>query len=182
MEIITNESEIAECQQIFRESIASLAKSTRIVSLGFQGGQFECEVFWIPDLDLWAHFGFPPGEKSPGERYWNTFGFGEPSGLTHINCEINPPLRGTNRRAAGIFLKDGPANIYLGHRGNINARGRIPKDFFFSHTTLKTIRASDGGRLVQIALVGKLNNIEFPKNVRDFVHEVVRIKRLYREA
>ncbi len=180
MEIITNESEIAKCQQLFKESLESLAESTKTVSLGFQSGQFECKVFWIPSLDLWAHFGFPPGEKSPGERYWNAFGFGEPSGQTSINCEINPPIRGIKRGPAGVFLKDS-GNIFLGHRGNINARGRVPQEFFFSNSTLSIVNISDGNRISRIALIGNMKNTEFPKHVRDFVREIIRIKTLYRE-
>lgn len=134
MEVVTDQKTISKSQEIFRESIQSLTKIKRLVSLGFQGGQFEREVYWIPDLNLWAYFGFPGDEKSPGKRYWNAFGFGEPGRNTHIQCEINPPIQDRNRRTGGVFLQDNSRKYFSRSSRQSKRKGANPKTFLlFKH-------------------------------------------------
>ena len=116
MRIITDRTEISALQERFSHLVTSRATSKIPVSIGYQSGQFDTEVNWLSDLGYWAYFGFPPSEKSPGERYWNVFGVGKPSGMVSIVCEINPPVHGINRQAAGGFVRDDFAS-YLIHRG-----------------------------------------------------------------
>jgi hypothetical protein len=78
MNVITSKSGSESAEAQFAASIRSRGTQTEIVSLGYQSNEFDTKVHWLQDLDYWAYFGFPPSEKSPGERYWNVFGLGIP--------------------------------------------------------------------------------------------------------
>ncbi len=180
MKVLISKEEIQIAQEQFATAIRSRGKATEIVSLGFQSGHFDSTVSWLEGLGFWAYFGFPPGEKSPGERYWNVFGLGKPSGSVSIACEINPPVRGINRQAAGVFLEDPSGGVHVGHRGILNARGRIEKDFVFSNFQGEKLTVDDAGKRTSILHVGQLHDSSFPASLRDFIREVVRVKELAR--
>jgi hypothetical protein len=130
--------------------------------------------------NLWAYFGLPPEGKSPGERYWNVFGLGKPGATVSIMCEINPPVRGINRRPAGAFAECS-GKISVLHRGNFNAfRGRIPNAFMRSHFKGTWLSAKDGDRESDFLKVGTLSDPDFVAYLRDFVAEAGRLKEKYK--
>lgn len=180
MEVITDKKQISEAQEFFRKSLVDRAVYSKEVNIGYQGGLVKRPVSWIPELGLWAHFGFPGEDKSNGERFWCVFGFGEPGKMVSINCEINSPVSGRNRRTGGVYLRDSNMRVHLGHRGNINARGRISKEIFFSTIRGKIVQASDGDMMNPVVLVGELYKSDFPLRVRDFILEVKRLKSILR--
>lgn len=180
MRVITFRKEAEAAEEQFAASIRSSGRETEIVSIGYQGNHFDTSVFWLQELGYWAYFGFPPSEKSPGERYWNVFGLGKPSGSVSIACEINPPVSGVNRQAAGVFLEDSSGRVHIGHRGILNARGRIEKDFVFSNFKGDKLAVDDAGERKYILYVGQLNDPRFSASLRDFIKEVVRVKDLAR--
>lgn len=180
MKVTTSKSGSASAQARFAEAIRSRARETELVSIGYQSNEFDTKVLWLQDLGFWAYFGFPPSEKSPGERYWNVFGLNMPSGSVSIGCEINPPVSGTNRQAAGVFLEDPSGLAHIGHRGILNARGRIEKQFVFSNFRGEKVIVDDAGQRSQVLYVGRLADPRFPESLRDFIREVVRVKELAR--
>lgn len=181
MEIITNRDQIKSAQQVFSGAIETLSNQSFRVALGFQRGYLDETVNWIADLNLWARFGPIREGKSPGNRYWNVFGIGHPSGNTNIDCEINPPLNGRNRRTGGVYLLDSDGNYFVGHRGNFNANGRIPYDFVFSNFNIEKVSVQDGRPEALVLLIGQLNAPSFPKALQTFVLEAMRVKNLARE-
>ena len=180
MRLLTDRDEIAKAQDLFARSILSRFSSTIPVSIGYQSGQYDTKVNWFPDLGYWSYFGFPPGEKSSGARYWNAFGLGKPSGMVSIVCEINPPVQSVNRQAAGGFVMDKSDYIYLIHRGILNARGRIKKDFIFRNFDGRFVNINDAGISSKVIHIGGLHDEKLPELVRDFILEVYRIKDLVR--
>ncbi len=180
MRLITDRDEIAKAQELFARSISSRSSSTIPISIGYQSGQHDTKVYWIPDLGYWAYFGFPPSGKSTGARYWNVFGLGKPSGMVSIVCEINPPVQGVNRQAAGGFVLDTSGNIHLIHRGILNARGRIKKDFVFRNFDGSFTNINDAGQSSKVIHIGGLKDEKLPELVRDFILEANKIKDLVR--
>jgi len=176
MRVITSKEETASAQEQFATAIRSRATQTETVSVGYQSGHFDTRVFWVQEFSYWAFFGLPPKGKSHGKRYWNVFGLEVPSGSVSIACEINPPLSGTNRRTAGVFLKDSEGRVHIGHRGLLNARGRIEKTVVFSYFAGKKMTVDDAGKATQILYVDLVDDPVFPATLRDFIAEVVRIK------
>ena len=176
MRVITSEEETASAEEQFAEAIRARGRRSEIVSIGYQSNHFDTRVFWLQDLGYWAYFGLPPNEKSSGKRYWNVFGIEEPIGSVSIACEINPPLSDTNRRAAGIFLMDDSGQVHVAHRGILNARGRIEKDFVFSQFKGGKLSINDAGRQTRVLHVGQLGDTRFPESLRDFITEAMRVK------
>ena len=79
MRILADESEIAVAQQTFEKAIASVADERIQTDIGHPNGHLEAQAYWVSSVGLWAYFGFPTDEKSPGKRYWNVFGLKKPS-------------------------------------------------------------------------------------------------------
>jgi len=176
MRILDNRREIAAAQTEFVTAVRALSAGTRLVTIGYQSGNTDAEVMWLPGLGIWAFFGDPPHEKSPGERYWNAFGMGQPHGMVPITCEINPPKRGINRQAAGAFARDRGGATYVVHRGIFNARGRIPKADLRRNFNWTWLTVNDGDRTTEVMPIGALGSSDFPRQLRDFIREVARFK------
>jgi hypothetical protein len=123
MLILEREADIAIAQAQFVAVISGQETVTILVTVGFQSGNTEADVYWLPAFGIWAFFGEPPLEKSPGDRYWNVFGVGEPDGMVSIVSEINPPKRGINRQVGGAFARDPSGHTWVLHRGIFNANG-----------------------------------------------------------
>ena len=162
MRILVNEDEITKAQYEFKEAVSKAASEQIETEIGYPGGHRKASVHWVPTAKLWAHFGLPSDEKSPGQRYWNVFGLGKPTTASvSIMCEINPPFQGINRRPAGAFGQAGE-NLYILHRGNFNAyRGRIPNDFIRAKFRGSWCSACDGDRDSEVLVVGELPDPRF---------------------
>ena len=176
MNIMDDQREISTAQSEFAAVIHAHSAGTRQISIGFQSGNTDAEVMWLPKFDIWAYLGDPPFEQSPGERFWNVFGIGEPHGMVSITCEINPPKHGINRQAAGGFARDASGAIYLIHRGIINSRGRVPKSWLRQNFRWTWVSVDDGDMITDVMPIGQLNSPEFIHKLRDFIHEVARVK------
>ncbi len=180
MRILDDRTEIERAQQAFEKAVSAVARKVR-TQIGYPSGHLDdAPVYWIASADLWAYFGLPPGGKSPGMRYWNAFGLGNPATPVSIRCEINPPVQGIDRRPAGAFGRSRD-NLYILHRGNFNAyRGRIPQDFVRANFDGKCISADDGDRDSELLMVGKLEDPRFVYDLRDFVKAAIRLKEHYK--
>ena len=181
MRILSDEREIGRAQQEF-ERIVNLADAILVqTSIGQPSGHLDTAVHWIPGIDIWAYFGFPPHEKSPGERYWNVFGLGKPGALVSIACEINPPMRGIDRRPAGAFGESSTGHLWVIHRGVFNAfRGRIPRDFTRHNFNGTWIFVNDGDEVSEVLQVGDLSDTNFVRDLRAFVIEASRLKEVFK--
>jgi hypothetical protein len=179
--VLESRDAIFHAQKAFERSIRSHSSETISVTIGFQSGNTPANVHWLPSLNIWAFFGEPPLEKSPGERYWNVFGVGKPSGLIPIACEINSPKVGLNRQAAGAFAISENGKILLVHRGIFTAGGRVPYDYTHSHFRWKWVSVLDGSRTANIMPIGDLDSPNLAASVRDFIVEVIRFKKIARD-
>lgn len=98
-----------------------------------------------------------------------------------ITCEINPPKNGLNRRVGGAFASDSVGRLWLLHRGNFNARGRVPSLFTRAHFRWQWQDVQDGHRTSQVLAIGALGSQDLIRRIRDFVHEVSRFKKVARD-
>ena len=179
MRILANEDEITKAQCEFKKAVVKAASEQIETTIGYPSGRRKASVHWVPKANLWAHFGLPSDEKSPGQRYWNVFGLGKPTTSVNIMCEINPPFQGINRRPAGAFAQT-EKNLYILHRGNFNAgHGGIPKDFIRANFCGSWCSACDGDRDSELLVVGKLPDPRFMDDLRKFVTEAARVRDRY---
>lgn len=69
--------------------------------------------------------------------------------------------------------------MVLAHRGNIGGgRPRIGKGLFVASFRGRWLDGHEGNRRKKVAFVGALGSLDFGPQLRDFVLEVDRIKRL----
>jgi len=179
LRIVESANEIKKLQKIFYGILLKYKHKMINAPVGYRGGGFEDKLYWFEDLGFWfSHDVFE------NNRYWNGFGIQNPN-LGHrlsITCEINIPFSGINRRVAGAFLKDGN-NVYVIHRGNIGgSREGVGKTLFLRHYTGDWIEVLDGNRLTKVALIGSLYSNKFQYQLKQFVFEIDRIKKIARAS
>jgi hypothetical protein len=177
---LESKQDIAQAQGEFENAFKLYVEDSYFVDIGYQGGHANRRVIWMPSLDLWAHFGDPPSEKGPPNRYWNVFGIGRPSGMVSIICEINPPKEARNNPPAGVFARDDRNNLLILHRGRLTVTGGIKTEFVKRHINSDWIAILDCGRKKKAILVAKIPSDTFGKDLRHFVLEIERVKELAR--
>lgn len=176
LRVLEDKDEIEKAQTVFMKKLAKKADRTEELSVGYPGGSEIGPVSWSKALGMWwVH-------KPESNRFWNGFGTEEvqwSSKHSHtLDCEINPPYEGINRRIAGVFAKDENGELFLLHRGKIGGgRPGIGKNLFLNNYRGKWITVKDGDQLSNLALVASFKNPRFVIQVTNFVKEVKRIKR-----
>jgi len=178
LNVIEEEDKIESAQRSFMRKMSELSDKRGTIVVGFKGGNEKLDADWNEEFDIWW------APRKLENRYWNAFGTKEPrwnSKYPHnITCEINPPLKGINRRIAGVFARDSGGRIYLLHRGKIGGgRKGIGKSKFWSEfrggEDLRQ-EVNDGELTSTLALIGSLESPHLVSQVANFVHEVERIK------
>jgi len=172
---IIEDGELITANQKLLENIKDLPEFEAIknVVIGYQGENCEAEVYYSEKFDIWAYF------DELDNRYWNVFGVGRPvpNKNVSITCEINIPLKGYNRRIAGVFAKDERGNIFLLHNGKIGGgRLGVGRELFkkcFSGEW-KSALSSEGE--MEFAVVGELKSYIFVEKLSEFIKEIKRVK------
>jgi hypothetical protein len=169
--------ERVEIQKAYQTFFDSMRKGSILLTrtLSWRGGDTEVVVFWHDKLAFWSHF------DSEDDSYWCVFGVQNAAELPrfHINCEINMPKNGINRRFAGLFVRDNNGNIYITHNGNLRGgrkgisgtafRGSFQRDEFIE------IAWQDGYESETI-LIGRLDDPKLPIYISHFVKRVYLFK------
>jgi len=174
--IIENENEIKIAQKQFSKKLLEYCTKKIFVNVGFQGGNEERDIFWSNELDVGYSY-----EKFTGSRYWNAFGIKKPKEGSNVTltCEINIPLKNINRKIGAAFAKDKSGEIYLIHRGKIGGgREGIGKNLFIDNYRGKWVEIEDGDHVNEVALIGSLNSTRFIYQIKNFVYEVDRVKKM----
>ncbi len=133
----------------------------------------------------WGYIDTPEsafGPEGAGGRYWNTFGLEDPgtqrSSLS-VTVEVNPPLEGGNPQVAGVIGRDGEGVLMLAHRGTIGGgKPGVGKTLFWDNFMGPTDMLYDGLDITKCAFVARLGTGTLLNDLRRFVDEVARIKRL----
>ena len=181
MKIIQDAAGLQRTQDIFKLSFESLPHEIVHTSIGYQSGNFETSVIWVPSLDIWGYFGLPPSRKSLGERFWNPFGLGKPPSEVSIVCEINPPRGGPNPSTGGVFLISNDGALTVAHRCRFTVTGGISTDYFLARFKGERIPPPAGQKKPILARVAQLQANSFGSEIARFIREVHSIKELKRE-
>ncbi|MBN1856929.1 MAG: hypothetical protein JW846_08250 [Dehalococcoidia bacterium] len=142
----------------------------------------DARVHWSQKLGMWWY------SERLETRWWNVFGLQTPS-LDHastltIDCEINIPVAGIDRRIAGVIVSSADGGYFIGHRGNRLGGGRqgITKELFWGHYPAEPAEVLDAepqssdGRVTSIALVARFADPNLPDQVASFVKYVHELK------
>lgn len=175
IQIITQPNLIAKYQKIFVRSLKTFCTEKINCSLGYQGHNQKTIVFYSEKYDFWFSW------YEARNRYWNAFGLGRPqeNSSNSITVEINFPYKGVNRNVGGVFGVDEANRILILHRGKIGGgRVGIGKQLLFNNYRDEPVLALDDGVENEFCSIGTIGTRYFARQVRNFVSEVDRIKRL----
>lgn len=181
MQIVQDATDLQRAQDLFKRSFESLPHEIVHTTIGYQSGNFETDVIWVPSINIWGYFGLPPNEKSRGERFWNPFGLDRPPSQVSIVCEINPPRRGLNPATGGVFLSTQGEEMIVAHRCRFTVTGGMSSDYFLARYKGERILPPSGRKRPVLARVAQLQSATFGHDIALFVQEVHRIKELKRE-
>ena len=147
--------------------------------VGYQGGKQECILMYSDKDRFWWVIEEEPYWKGTSQ-FWNVFGLGIPkdASLQSIICEINYDSERYDPRLAGAFAKSSDG-IYLLHNGNIGGgRKGIGKEAFKKHYKKAFVQIFYKGNTYEFAVVANLSKGRAAQEIKQFVQEVYRIKRL----
>jgi hypothetical protein len=175
MLVVTNAQESRRAfQQLVRTFREGAASERRAV--GWQGGGGHYNMYVRMDVGLWGLF------EPLDNRYWCCYGLAEhleqQSSLS-IVVEVNPPLEGTNRRCAGIFLRDPETDdVYLAHTGRLGGGFRgVRSNTFVAYRGDNFIEVTwPNGMQSSVLLIGRVDGERLPHHLAHFVREVERFK------
>jgi len=175
LRIIEKKNRIKQVQKQLSNKLTGAADKYDKISIGGKGWNQKARLaYWNKNLDFWWT------ARDEKDRYWNSFGIGEPRWNTKyshsITVEINLP-KGMNNRLSGVAAVDDRDKIYLMHRGNIGGgRKGIGKSLFIDNFTGEWEEVWEKKKMSTVALVASLDSQRFLKQLSTFVHEVARIK------
>ena len=166
--ILTNPAQLAAAHNRFVQTLQTALMQTIPCTVSAVNGGFDTEAAYSPELDLWY------AQTQDGKKCWNGFGIGAPAAgkKAALAAEINFPSDGINRALSGAFAQDENGEILVLHRGKI----RGGKALFFQYYQGETLTADDGGKPDTFALIGSLNDAEFPAKLAAFVRQILDIK------
>lgn len=166
--ILTDPAQLSAAHSRFVQALQTALTQTIPCTVSGVGGGLDTKAAYSPELDLWY------AQTQDGKKCWNGFGLGAPiiGKKVSLAAEINFPSDGINRALSGAFTADENGDILVLHRGKI----RGGKALFFKYYTGKTLTADDGGKPDTFALIGSLNDADFPARLAAFVRQILDIK------
>lgn len=173
--VVTNRQEIGKLHKQLHNQLDKYLTENIDCWVGYPSGSFQDIVRYSPELDIWI------SQAEHENKFWNGFGVGRPiEGKNNsLNGEINFPYEGNYRRIAGAFAIEDNGNILVLHRGKIGGgKPGIGKNYFTDNYRGDFITAIDGDRETNFCLVGELNSQHFPRQVSNFIKEILRVKNL----
>jgi hypothetical protein len=161
---------------LFQNLTRGCVKLTRTV--GWQGGRVEHPVYWNPRLRFWTLMRVPRKEA----RYWCCFGVKDATkhrGFS-ITGQLNPTIKGFNRRAAGAFVRDSQGRVYVAHSGKIGGgRSGIGKSAFvaaYRGKNWQTVTWPDK-KETEMIVIGRIDGAHLQDQIADFIREIDRFKK-----
>jgi hypothetical protein len=175
---LTDKADLRAAFNVLARQLKKRAKPLRR-HVGWQGGGGHYTLYWRPDLQIWSLL----DPKETKNRYWCCFGVGYPSDgqSQSITCEINPPIKGVDRRIAGIFLKDDNDSIYLAHSGKIGGgRKGIGKNSFLRYWRAENVESISwpDRKATNAIVIARLGGKRLPSQIARFVQKVEAFKTL----
>jgi hypothetical protein len=146
--------------------------------VGWKGGRGKYRVYWNPRLRFWTLL----RRLKIQERYWCCFGTKDATKYPgfSITGQINPPVKGFDRRVGGAFVCDAQGRVYIAHSGKIGGgRTGIGKSAFVA-----AYRGKNWQRVVwpdkletEMIVIGRVDSAHLQDQVAHFVREIDRFKR-----
>ncbi len=173
---LTEKKEIKNAFNTLSETLTVGIKPIR-QKLGWRGKGQEFDLYWNAANNFWAVL----DSELTHNRYWCAFGTSSPEILkTHsIVCEINPPYKGMDKRAAGRFAKDISGAIYITHSGRVGGgRPGIGQGAFLPFYGSDTIQDINWprGKDSESIVIGRIDSKYLPLHLSRFIRKVEEFK------
>ncbi len=179
MYLLNNKSEISKGHSTLLRVLDKAANDSVTGYVGFQGGKIENLIIFSDILRFWWIVEEEPFWESE-TRMWNVFGLGIPKDdkLHPIVCEINYDFEKYNPQLAGALARSNNGILLL-HNGNIGGgRKGIGKTAFKKHYKKPFVAINHFGVDYEFAVVANLSKSNAVNQIKEFIQEVYRIKRL----
>jgi len=182
--IISDPTKLQRYQDMFMEQMASTSTHILPCRISWRPSHIDVDIHWSSNLNLWWYSRIVPESKVHASKYrwWNVFGIGQPFPYQtlHIDCEINIPTTGINRKVAGAFIENSSNCVLLAYRGNNWGGGKYgcTKAFFWKNYHGHLENATDGSTVNRFAIISKLGNQNLPYEVSHFVNWIYNIKKI----
>ena len=176
--VVTDRQQISELVSKFRKSLLTKLQAEIPAFVGHKGSSWKGIFRWSEEDQMWM---VCDDEAGGGKRFWTAFGLNRPSQGQNVSivAEINFPIKGIDRRVGGVFIRTSEGTFQVAHRGNIGGgRKGISKSLFWRNYKGKRLKANDGGRETEFAVIGNLDSVNLVSEIRDFVANIGRLKGL----
>ncbi len=180
---LTDETAVATAFRSLKRRMTDHTEPYEDHAVGYPGGSHRYAVYWDPTCAYWGLYERPDWIT----RHWICFGVERPSqtSMLNITLEINPPLKGINRRCAGAFLCDESGQVYFAHNGRVGGGypgvGRSAFRDTYGKGDWQVVHWG-GLKLSEMNVLGSIDDQDLPANVGQFVHDVALFKAKVREG
>lgn len=178
LQIITDETEIAECQEKLEALLDKHLTLKGEYTIGFPSGSWVCDVAYNSNVWFTNH----KIENTTSPRFWNGFGLSNElneNKSNNIVVEINIPSDGINRRVSGFFARNNETReILLMHRGKIGGgRKGIGKNAFLAwyQPVMQQVNSADG-KIEEALAITSLKSKKFISGLTLFIEKVSQFK------
>ncbi|MCX7982624.1 MAG: hypothetical protein N2572_06925 [Syntrophales bacterium] len=172
LRIVEDEQAIKRYLRRFLSHFRALPHRKEILSVGHRGKSYTVRVFWLDSLGIWL------ARDWRGDYFRHIFGLVPLSSACKVSttCEINFPRSGIDRRLGGAFALDSAGRVYVIHRGLLGGRKGMGKGLFLREYRGVWAEIEEGDRVSSVVVVGDLASVRFPRQVAQFVRQIVEIK------
>lgn len=181
---MTSRNAIRLAHAAFRRQLRTGVKEKR--KIGNRAGADEVTIYVHKGLGFWVFL----GAGADMDQSWNPFGdlggaYRDPQATLPMQCQINFPHEGINRRVGGVFARDRNGRVYVTHSGKLGGgRMNIGKSGFIDflagqHPGIDWADIDWGaGPPSRHIIVGDVESARFRAGVGRFVQTCAEYKRL----
>ncbi|MBZ5539845.1 MAG: hypothetical protein LAN61_04905 [Acidobacteriia bacterium] len=174
---LTDKKETRKAFKLLSQNLTQgCLKLTRFV--GWQGGRGKYPVYWNPRLRFWTLLRV----RAKDARYWCCFGLKDATKhrAFSITGQVNPTVKGFNRRTGGAFVCDSQGQVYVAHSGKIGGgRSGIGKSAFvaaYRGKNWNTVIWPDK-KETEMIVIGRVDGAHLQGQIAHFVSEIDRFKK-----
>lgn len=173
---VADRAKIQHALRLFKAQFRNARRVER--TLTSPGGTYTGKLWRLEAKRLWV--AFVPSHARDG-YHWISLGneIGPSGKKMKIPVEINPPIRGTNRRLSGLIVQDKMGHYHLAHKGGLRGgKHNVTVDDF------GRLYRGHGSELVQFPgdkhypyfVLGRMGDKDLPGMLSRFAAEAQRIR------
>ena len=173
-DVLEERSDLEMVQRRFVALADLLEPETTSTAVGFQGGSFRPDVWWVMPFGIGSQLGIPPTSKVDRDRFSDVLGIGRLIRSTRVICEVNSTLEGCNSRIGEAYAVDKARRFAILHRRIVRGHG-LTRTLFWQRFACRRTTGVDGLDHREFALILDLDLETAACHLRDFIFEISRV-------